>query len=186
MRNEDRPIALKALELARANIGVTEVGDNAGDAVRAYQESCIPPLPAGSPWCAAVVRFRLKQAATALGEVYDKTFPRTGWTPHYSRWAKANNAWVSVSSIRVLDARGIDRVLLPGDLALFYFSTLGRIGHIGVIEEVHDWGLITIEGNTNPEPDMASEVERDGDGYYRKVRQWGELGKFGGIVQINF
>jgi hypothetical protein len=46
--------------------------------------------------------------------------------------------------------------------------------------------LITIEGNTNPEPEMSAEVERDGDGYYRKVRHWSEFGKFGGFVQIGF
>jgi hypothetical protein len=186
VRDDDRPIALRALELARANIGVVEVGNNAGAAVRAYQESCVPPLPAGSPWCAAVVRFRLKQAATALGLVYDKTFPRTGWTPDYSRWAKQNNKWVSVSSARIMSEDGIKLVLKPGDLGLFYFSSLGRIGHIGVIEEVNDWGVVMIEGNTSPEPSYADEVERDGDGYYRKVRHWAEFGKFGGFVQIDF
>ena len=186
MRKQTRPIALKALEFARANIGVTEVGNNGGDAVHAYQQSCKPPLPSGSPWCAAVIRFRLKQAATALGATYDATFPRTGWTPDYSRWAKENQSWVSMSSVKLLNEEDSGRVLLPGDLALFYFSSLGRIGHIGVIEEVHDWGIVTIEGNTSPEPDSSDQVERDGDGYYRKQRNWSEFGKFGGFVQIDF
>ena len=56
----------------------------------------------------------------------------------------------------------------------------------GVVEDVEDWGITTIEGNTSPEPDYADVVERDGDGYYRKVRHWSELGKFGGFAQIDF
>lgn len=186
MRDDNRPIALKALELARTNIGVVEVGENAGKAVQTYQQSCIPPLPVGSPWCAAVVRYRLKQAATALGKTYDATFPRTGYTPDYSLWAKNNNKWVSVSTVDAMDEHGLKLVLKCGDLALFYFASLGRIGHIGVIEEVHDWGVITIEGNTSPEPESSEHVEREGDGYYRKVRNWNEFGKFGGFVQVDF
>jgi hypothetical protein len=189
MRDSQRPIALKALELAQANIGVTEVGNNAGAAVQAYQQSCVPPLPVGSPWCAAVVRFRFKQAATDLGLKYDLSFPRTGWTPDYSRWAKANAKWIDANTAKTFankDISALRQALKPGDLVLFYFSTLGRIGHIGVVEDVEDWGITTIEGNTSPEPDYADVVERDGDGYYRKVRHWSELGKFGGFVQIDF
>jgi hypothetical protein len=44
----------------------------------------------------------------------------------------------------------------------------------------------TIEGNTSPEPDDDGVVERDGDGVYKKNRQWSELGKFGGILRVNF
>ena len=51
---------------------------------------------------------------------------------------------------------------------------------------MHSWGVETIEGNTSPEPSDEGSVERDGDGYYLKMRVWDELGKFGGIVQVDF
>lgn len=180
-RSTNRPIALGALKGAQANVGTQEVGDNGGPAVTAYLESCVPPLGPGHAWCAAFVRFRMKKAATELGLTYDTTFPRSAYTPDWSRWGKQNNKWLSLP---------IDdnerRLILPGDLALFYFSQLGRIGHIGIIESVQKSGLITIEGNTSPEPEDASEVERDGDGVYRKRRDWRELGTFGGIIMVDF
>lgn len=185
MRPTNRPIATKALELAIANIGVTEVGVNRGAAVEAYQASCKPPIPAGSPWCAAVVRFRMKQAATALGTTYDPTFPRSGYTPDWANWAKENGCWISVVDAKDSVANKTGRVL-PGDLVLFYIKPLGRIGHIGVIQSVHSWGCWTIEGNTSPEPSDAYAVERDGDGYFRKKRNWSELGTFGGVLTVNF
>jgi hypothetical protein len=58
---------MAAVKSARLNIGVTEVGgENRGKAVESYLASCIPVIPSGSPWCVAVVRFRLKQAATEV------------------------------------------------------------------------------------------------------------------------
>ena len=181
-----RPIANLAVKLSIDNKGVQEVGQNRGAAVEAYQASCVPPLPAGSPWCAAVIRFRLKQAATQLGVTYDATFPRTGWTPDYSAWAKRNDKWISVTRLKTIKNGKIEDVVLPGDLTCFYMSHLGRIAHIGMVVQVHSWGVETIEGNTSPEPSDEGSVERDGDGYYLKMRTWDELGKFGGIVQIDF
>ncbi len=48
-----RPIALRAAKEALDNIGVQEVGDNRGKAIEVYQASTVPPVPPGSPWCAA-------------------------------------------------------------------------------------------------------------------------------------
>ena len=95
-----RPIASLSTDLAVANIGVQEVGENRGKAVEAYQASCKPPVPAGSPWCAAHVRFRHKQAATQLGIVYDETFPRSAYCPDWSRWFKNSGLWLPVQHIR--------------------------------------------------------------------------------------
>jgi hypothetical protein len=47
-------------------------------------------------------------------------------------------------------------------------------------------GVWTIEGNTGPEPSDVTEINRDGDGVYRKMREWNELGQFGGILRVNF
>jgi hypothetical protein len=180
-----RPIATLAVQLSISNAGVQETGENRGKAVEAYQSSCVPPLPPGSPWCAAVVRFRYKQAATQLATTYDKTFPRTGWTPDYSAWAKRTGTWITKKS---LDVVGTDtyKAVMPGDLVCFYMKSLGRIAHIGLVTNVYSWGVITMEGNTSPEPSDELSVERDGDGYYRKERTWAELGEWGGIVQVDF
>lgn len=180
-RQTNRPIALGALAGARANVGVQEVGENGGPAVTAYLASCVPPLEAGAPWCAAFVRFRMKKTATDLGITYDKTFPRSAYTPDWHRWARQNNKWIG----RPFDEE--KRALIrPGDLALFYFPALGRIAHIGIIEQIFSWGIVTIEGNTSPEPEDEDEVERDGDGVYRKRRMWSELGQYGGILMVDF
>lgn len=181
-----RPIALLAVELAVANAGVQEVGENRGKAVEAYQASCVPPLRPGDPWCAAVVRFRLKQAATQLGLTYDTTFPRTGWTPDYSAWAKENGKWISNNILKSIGTDTLKKAVYPGDLVCFYMKSLGRIAHIGMIVQVESWGVVTMEGNTSPEPSDELSVERDGDGYYRKERAWAELGTWGGVVQVDF
>jgi hypothetical protein len=73
-----------------------------------------------------------------------------------------------------------------GDLALFYFSALSRIAHIGIVTKVEEWGVYTVEGNTSPEPSDELSVERDGDGLYAKKRNWSEFGKFGGFGFVNF
>ena len=180
---EVRPIASLSTDLAIANVGVQEVGENRGKAVEAYQASCKPPVPAGSPWCAAHVRFRHKQAATQLGIVYDETFPRSAYCPDWSRWFKSNGLWLPVQHIRDETTTKRPR---RGDLALFYFSALSRIAHIGIVTKVEEWGVYTVEGNTSPEPSDELSVERDGDGLYAKKRNWSEFGKFGGFGFVNF
>lgn len=179
MRSLDRPIALKTAESAIDNVGVTEVGENRGPSIELYQQSCVPPLQPGAPWCAAFVRYRMRQAAHSLGLTYDTTFPRSGWTPDWARWARENNKWLPVS-----EARNNHQVIRKGDLALFWFEGLGRIGHIGIIVSANSKGLSIVEGNTS-DPN-ADGVDRDGDGVYLKRRSWSALGKFGGVLMVDF
>lgn len=181
-RTNNRPIAIKAIQNSRLNIGVTEVGgENRGKAVESYLASCVPAIPPGSPWCVAVVRFRLKQAAKELGISYDLSMPRTGYTPDYVSWAYKTGNWISASQ-----AKTNPSILREGDLACFYFPQMGRHAHMGVIDTIKDWGVYTIEGNTCPEIDDSEYVDRDGDGYYAKTRNWAELGSKGGFIVVNF
>lgn len=181
-RPDKRPIAVKAIQNARLNIGVTEEGgENRGKAVEAYLASCVPSLPPGSPWCVAVVRFRLKQAATELGFTYDVSMPRTGYTPDYVAWAYRTGKWISVSQ-----AKANPSLVKEGDLVCFYFHQMGRHAHMGVVDKVGTTGVLTIEGNTIPEHGDSEFVDRDGDGYYPKVRDWSELGTKGGFIALDF
>ena len=177
----ERPIAKLALEYAQKNIGVVEEGENAGEAVEAYLASCVPSLPAGNPWCVAHVRYRLKQAATALGLTYDKSMPRTGYTPDYVSWAVKNGHWVSSKKVAA-----DNDLVRPGDLCCFYFSVMGRHAHMGIFEKwIDETHFYTIEGNTSPPQDIVG-VERDGDGLYRKKRTLANLGENGGFIKLDF
>jgi hypothetical protein len=174
-----RRIALAVVKGARQNVGVLESGVNAGKYVEAYQKSCVPVLSAGDPWCAAFVVYRFIGAAGALGEKLPVGFPRSGYTPDWKLYAKKTGTWLPMPIAKAFDERP-----RPGDLALFYFKNLKRIAHIGIVVEVHDWGVVTVEGNTGPE--VGSIVERNGDGVYLKRREWHELGAFGGFMKVDF
>lgn len=177
-----RPIAIRAAAEAMENVGVIEIGgENRGRWVEQYQSACDPPIPPGSPWCAAFVVFRLRNAAHDLGLPIPASWPRSGYCPDHRRWAVNNGRWLSVQSVR--DGGASVRV---GDLALFYFKRLGRIAHIGIVVEVHPWGVVTVEGNTSEESEDGSHVDRDGDGVWRKRRDWSELGAHGGFVRIDW
>jgi hypothetical protein len=161
---------------ALANVGVTEEGgDNRGRWVEAYQASV--GIPAGSPWCAAFVRFRFEQAADKLDLELPAAFPDSGWVPAYVSWAKRSGFWVPAK-----DAENIQK----GDLACFWFPAKGRCAHIGiVVAPPNETGIFqTVEGNTGP--DRGTEVERDGDGVYLKRRRISHLGANGGFIRIPF
>lgn len=174
----NRPVALKAAADAIANIGVTEEGgENRGRYVETYQRAT--GNRPGDPWCASFVRFRYEQAAKALGLSLPAKMPDSGWSPAYADWAQEAGLWVPVSM-----AREEPHQVRPGDLICFYFQAKRRIAHIGIVVAPAElWGCLTVEGNTGPE---VGEVNRDGDGVYRKRREWHEVGAQGGFVRMNF
>jgi hypothetical protein len=71
-------------------------------------------------------------------------FPKTAWTPTLATWAKQNNLYISRNEIEA----GVKPQ--PGWIALFYYPSLGRIAHSGIVVKTLPLNLIlTIEGNTN-------------------------------------
>ena len=90
-----RPIALRAAKEALDNIGVLEVGNNRGVAVETYQASCIPAIPPGSPWCAAFVVYRLRNAAHDLNLSIPADWPRSGYCPDHGNWGRRTKNWIS-------------------------------------------------------------------------------------------
>ena len=176
-----RPIALRAAKEAVDNVGVQEVGNNAGKAVETYQQACIPPIPVGSPWCAAFVVYRLRNAAHDLSLDIPADYPRSGYVPDHGNWARKAKKWLPVNDAHV----DYSKVRI-GDLACFWFAPLTRLAHIGIVTGVFSWGVYTVEGNTSPEAEDEDKVEREGDGVFRKVRTWHELGINGGFINIDF
>jgi hypothetical protein len=171
------PIAKRAAADALANVGVTEQGgNNRGKYVETYLAAV--DLDPGDPWCAAFCRFRFEQAAKVLGLTLPASFPDSGYCPDFSAWGKGRKFWLPVSSSVSRDE------LAVGDLCLFWFASKGRHAHIGIVVEVHPWGCYTVEGNTGPE--VGDGVNRDGDGVYKKRRDWSEFGTSGGFVRCPF
>ena len=167
------PIALRAAQGAEANVGVHEESENRGRYVKVYLRSV--GLRPGEPWCAAFAYYRLAQAALELRKRLPAGFPRSGYCPDYKSWAKESGFWLPAS------ARAF-----RGDLCLFYFPKIGRIAHMGIVVKPLSSGAFwTVEGNTGPRG-AVGEVDRNGDGVYRKLRRRSSLGRYGGFIRLGF
>lgn len=130
---------------AQIEIGTREYGgQNSGKKVSEYLRYTGIHTPA--KWCAAWVSFVFKQAG------YSE--PKTAWSP----------ALFPISrSVRKAE---------PGVLLGIYYPLLKRIAHCGIVEEVkNDW-VYSIEGNTN----IAG--SREGDGVYRRKRHIRSIHRF--------
>jgi hypothetical protein len=169
--NNPGPIALRAASDAElpATLSVREEGgNNRGKWIEMYLKAVGILVPA--PWCMAFVVLRLVRAAATLGLALPKDFPKSGYTPTVANWARKAGKWISAA-----DARRNPDLVKRGDLAFFYFKSLGRIGHVGIVVRVGKTGVWTIEGNTKPDAGVSRE-SGGGDGVYRKFRSWSELG----------
>ena len=129
-------------------LNVREVTANSSPEIDAYLSHVGFDNPAA--WCAAFVGYNL----SAVG--VDN--PQSAWSPNYAR-AK-DVIWYSKSGYM---QKGIKA--LTGDVVTFYYSRLGRVGHVGFYIKTDKSGyFITIEGNTN------ANGSRTGDGVYMKKR----------------
>lgn len=134
-------------EIYSNEIGIREkTGQNDGERVEEYLRSC--GLKKGQPWCAAFVTWVFKQSEVkAITSAYSPS-----WFP----------------SKKVVYTRGSQNNQTPVQADVFgiYFSSKGRIAHVGFIDVWNDSDsfCMTVEGNTN---DAGS---REGDGVYRKRR----------------
>ncbi len=93
------PDALEdAAKEAIDNVGVQETGDNRGKAVEVYQASTTPPVPPGSPWCAAFVVYRLRNAAHDLALEIPADWPRSAIVGEGNRGYYVHSRGVQSSS----------------------------------------------------------------------------------------
>ncbi len=161
-------------------LSVREVGgNNRGEYVEKYQKA--GGGGPGDAWCAFFLYYRLLMAALALGLKLPKTFTPRGYTPDWRIWAILNKCWTTVADAMEAPMHRVQ----VGDAALFYIRSLGRIGHIGIVIEVHSWGVVTVEGNTKAEAGVSRDSQT-GDGVFVKKREWAELGSRGGFVRLPF
>lgn len=136
----------KVVQTYSSEIGVREAtGRN--DGVRVVEYLRAANRKQGDAWCAAFVTWTFKQSGVKAVV--------SGWSPS---WFTRN----------VIYTRGKAGNKLPQQADVFglYFSKLGRIGHVGFIDNWPDGEskCITVEGNTN------EAGSREGDGVYRKRR----------------
>lgn len=125
----------KVVAVAQSQIGVLESSENSSPKVDAYNAYVGLKKVA---WCASFVSWCFGQAG------YPQ--PRTAWSPS------------------LFPANRMIHNPLRGMILGIYFPGLKRIAHCGIVENVkNDW-VHSIEGNTNVSG------SREGDGVYRRLR----------------
>ncbi|MDR6786500.1 peptidoglycan-binding protein [Pedobacter africanus] len=134
------------MNIARGEIGVREVGNNDGKRVREYLAYTGIKTPA--PWCSSFLSWVFGEAG------YSE--PKTAWSP--AMFPKERLVYPSQPSAAL--PGGASEAMVIG----IYFSSLKRIGHVGLIERLKGELIYSIEGNTN------TNGSREGHGVFRKVR----------------
>lgn len=132
-------LALKALAIARGEIGKMEVplGSNRGPDVEKYLASA--GLPGGYFWCMAFVHWCFMTSAQKLD--VSNPFPKT---------AGVNDAWTKSTTMRVTKAAALANLSLIGPGSVFILDYGTGYGHTGFVVSNTGGSLVTIEGNTNP------------------------------------
>ncbi|WP_228098780.1 peptidoglycan-binding protein [Pedobacter sp. MC2016-24] len=114
-------VRTSVLQIATAELGVREVGNNGGPRVRTYLAYAGIKTPA--PWCAAFLSYCFGRAGC--------TEPKTAWSP------------------AMFPAVRLTSDPKPADVFGIYFENLQRIGHVGLVERLQGKFIFSIEGNTS-------------------------------------
>lgn len=119
---------------AEAEIGVKEVGTNSGPRVNEYLAST--KLGPGFPWCAAFCHWTFRQCGTVLEPAREYAAA--------AKFAKVGAVFRKGELDRYISQQ---RISEDGDLFTLYYSSLGRVGHVGMIIGEDEDDVTTIEGN---------------------------------------
>jgi len=160
-------LAAEAVAFAITQIGVMEqpLGSNRGPEVDEYVRAAGLSPSGGFAWCVAFTHFCYLSAAKKLG-VPNPHIRTAGVLDHW------NKAGKSALATRITTARAVadPGLVQPGQL--FIIDLGSGLGHSGMVVEVSDGRLVTIEGNTN---DNGS---RNGIGVFRRAaRKIGQINK---------
>ncbi|WP_225874606.1 C40 family peptidase [Pedobacter hiemivivus] len=131
------------IETAKKEIGVREYMENGGPRVDQYNAYVGVKKVA---WCASFVSWCFGESGYAQ--------PRTPWSPS------------------IFPADRIAKNPMAGMVLGIYFEHLKRIGHCGIVLEVRNDWVFSVEGNTN------LNGSREGDGVYRRTRHVRSIHRF--------
>jgi hypothetical protein len=171
-------ISVKAARDATAKevLSVREDGSNRGTFVEVYLRAV--GLGPGNPWCMAFVVLRLIKAAHSLSKFIPNEMPRTGSTVVFSNWGKKKSFFIKRADLELGRATPME-----GDIVFYFFPLKGRIAHTGIVVKGGK-NFETVEGNTSG--GIRDLVDREGQGVYRKERDFKSLGLLGGIVRLPY
>ncbi|MDJ0363576.1 CHAP domain-containing protein [Hymenobacter sp. H14-R3] len=133
------------MKAGESQVGVMEVGFNAGPQVERYQRSS--GNRRGQPWCASFVTWCYKLVGLQV--------------PRGSGLAAS---WFPAPKIIYRRGGIIRQPIKKGDTAGYAYGN--GIHHIGLIQSWNDDFVITVEGNTGG----GNGVQREGDGVHRMRR----------------
>jgi hypothetical protein len=152
------PLTKAAIDFALTQIGVMEnpVGSNRGPEVDVYLQAVgLNPASGSFAWCVAFTHFCFKKGAESLG-VSNPHIKTAGVLDHW------NLAGKKAKVVRVTNAKAVADPGLVKPGSLFIIDLGGGLGHSGMVLEVANGRLVTVEGNTN---DNGS---RNGIGVFRR------------------
>lgn len=133
------------------------LGSNRGPVVDEYLRAVdLDPQDGSFPWCVAFTHFCYLEAAKQLGQ--PNLHVRTASV--LDHWTKAGK---NSEASRVTSARAVAEPSLVQPGSLFIIDLGKGQGHSGMVVEVADGRLVTIEGNTN---DNGS---RNGIGVFKRT-----------------
>ena len=102
------------------------------------------------PWCAMFVSWCADQVGVLGNNNKSGIIPRTAWVPDYLTYYSSKGLYKAKGSYT---PKG-------GDIIIY-----GSNSHVGLVEQVSNGKVITIEGNTS-----ANGNSSNGDGVYRRTR----------------
>lgn len=102
------------------SVAESQLGDT--DGAKYFNDLGAPDL---GPWCVAFVRWVMSKAGVGFD-----------WHTWY--------AWDYSDAPKPINPRDLQ----PGDAVSFDWDDDGGGDHVGIVKSVHDWGIVTIEGNT--------------------------------------
>lgn len=147
--NLERPRE-KVLTVAKSALGWREkTGNNDGENIDRILTAC-GLAGTRSPYCACFVVYCYQEAGVG------SKIPRSAWSPDMVK----NPSWIL----------GHGETPRPADVFGIYFASKGRVAHAGLIEKWGNGTAVTIEGNTGPDAAQGSDLDREGEGVYRRWR----------------